>query len=94
MTPWREPDVLGPGDYAVWYGPEGRDGDCAVEVDGPYVRQYQSVVGYLEDHNGPQFLCTETYLEDCPEEIRLRAAIGVAHIAEFGGEESFVDELP
>lgn len=94
MKPWREPDVSGPGDYAIWYGPEGREGDCALEVEGPYVRQYQSVIGYLDNHDGPPILCTETYLEDCPEDIRLRAALGVARLAESGGEESFVEELP
>ncbi|HHY97400.1 MAG TPA: hypothetical protein GX509_01540 [Firmicutes bacterium] len=53
MKPWREPDVSGPGDYAIWHGPEGREGECAFEVEGPYVRQYQSVIGYLDNHDGP-----------------------------------------
>lgn len=49
--PWREPDEsvesYDHGDYAVWYGPDGPEGDVATEVNPEYrgweVAEYRDV---------------------------------------------------
>jgi hypothetical protein len=89
---WRKPDVK-VGDYAIWYGPDGKEGDYATEVDGEYVRQYTRITDLIDEPDG-EYLCVETYLDPCPKDIRMRAAMGADQIAKYGGEESFADELP
>ena len=53
VKPYREPDSQVDTSWAVWYGPDGEDGDFATEVDrqigGFVVREYQSVVGYFDE---------------------------------------------
>lgn len=92
LEPFRAPDIEH-GSWAVWYDPDGRDGDYAVEVDGEIVREYVRVEGLIDDPPA-QFLCIEVILDPCPEDPRLRAALGTKLICERGGEETFVDELP
>ena len=95
---WREPDVTveGNGFYSVWYGPEGEDGDCATEVEGNTVRQYQHVGGYFDVYlKDRPFLCTETYVEDIgTNDPRALVAVGIDQISEFGGEETMENSLP
>jgi hypothetical protein len=92
---WREPDIQ-IGAWAVWYGPEGADGDCATEVEGSTVRQYQHVDGLIEDYEpSTPFLVTETTV-DTKRDIGIRkiVAIGVEQLSYWGGEEYWADELP
>lgn len=98
LEKWREPDVTveGNGYYSVWYGPGGEEGDCATEVEGNNVREYQHVEGYFDEYDKDKpFMCTETFVENAEDyDVRTIVAIGVQQIAEFGGEETMEANLP
>jgi hypothetical protein len=109
--PFRRPDVYSEGTgYAVWYGPGGREGENATEVEtsgsGFDVTEYQ-YIGGPEEH----FLQTRTWVDvdelteaqrvrgqrlprTEEEWLRLAAGYGVARLFEYGGEEEMVDSLP
>lgn len=97
LEQFRKPDASFGYQWAVWYGPDGVNSDCATEVEkgaGYYVvRGYQDVTGYY-DVIPPEghILCIETTVE--ASSLRHAARLGVDKIAEQGGEESFVTELP
>jgi hypothetical protein len=103
--PFREPDEEVAG-YAIWYGPDGAEGDVATEVErehlGYIVREYHHVEGYIDDYDPDEpFLVTETVVDedDVPDvddrmALRYAAAIGVQQMFERGGEESWASELP
>jgi hypothetical protein len=104
--PFREPDEEIAG-YAIWYGPDGPDGDVATEVEqhgySDYiVREYHHAEGYIDDYDPDEpFLVVETFVDkdDVPDvddrlALRYAAAIGVAQMSERGGEESWASELP
>lgn len=93
--PFRRPDVSVPGSYWLWYGPAGRDGDCATEVEechgGYIVREYQDVSGLIENPDDT-FLVRETFVEASGP--YWAAQYGVLKLAYEGGEESWADALP
>jgi hypothetical protein len=101
---WRTPDDQVVGiryhrTWAVWYGPAGINGDYATEIEstpgGWVVREYQCVLGYFDEYNGPPFLCTETFVSnEESDQYEIAIDIGVKRIAYYGGDESFVDSLP
>lgn len=74
---WREPDEMDP-DHAVWYGPEGSDGDVATVAarTGSYeyrVADIQNVEGLIEEPQAP-FLATSTWV-DLVDAVRERLGI-------------------
>lgn len=103
---WRKPDVdavaICNSIYFIWYGPEGINGDCATEIvcefNGFTVRQYESLIGYIDDIESlgeNTFLLTETFVSDeMTNDPLLAAAIGVAQLAYHGSQETFVAALP
>lgn len=100
MKRFRAPDTSDGMFYtwAVWYGPGGPAGDCATEVErydseSFVVREYCHIGGLIDDYNPETpFLCTEIVVK--APDMRSAAALGVLRIAERGGSESFVSELP
>lgn len=94
---WRKPDKSYKDEWGVWYGPNGEEGEHATEVEagGPFfaVREF-TFVGTLIDDCDPDFpfLCIETTIK--AGSLQEAVGLGVLKIAEQGGEESFVSELP
>lgn len=95
---WRKPDVDFP-DLAIWYGPDGPQGDCATLVERVYdqrwqVTRYDSVVGYewYNPKDYKPFLTATT--EIIAPSARLAAEWGTAYLGYYGGDEDWEDELP
>ena len=70
LTPFRMPDESVSTHWAIWYGPDGVEGDVATEAElsgshGFTVREYQHVAGYFDegtyDESTP-FLVLETFV--------------------------------
>ena len=94
---WRKPDKSYRDEWGVWYGPAGEEGEHATEVEagsGFYaVREFTFVGTLIEDCNPDfPFLCIERTVK--ADSLREAVELGVKEIAEQGGMESFVSELP
>lgn len=67
--PFRLPDEEFDLRWAVWYGPDGAEGDVATEVEldghrGFVVREYQNVDGLIEEYDESEpFLVHETFVD-------------------------------
>ena len=93
---WRVPDNQVMQIWAVWYGPAGPEGDCATEVEriseGLYeVSEYTCVVGLIDNPPAP-ILKTTTVIE--APDLLVAPSIGTQYLAYYGGEETWVNELP
>lgn len=96
VRPWRKPDVKVGDDYAIWYGPQGPEGDVATEVDREAddlytVSEYQDVTGLIDD---PPDFVLKTSTQVYAQSLREAAAKGVEAMQRWGGEEEFVSQIP
>lgn len=88
------------GEWAVWYGPRGSEGDVATEVEkevgGYIVSSYQHVAGLIDDYDTDfPYLKTSTFVDDEETtDIREAAFIGIERLDNQGGDEEMVAELP
>ena len=96
---WRVPDESTK-NYAVWYGPGGKKGEHATEVEkegSDYrVSEYTFVgAGYFDEPPEADFLKTTTYVRPKrPMSLRDVVDVGVQILSYYGGDEEFVDSLP
>jgi hypothetical protein len=100
---FRTPDETDGEKWAIWYGPAGKEGDVATTVAiyagcSYSVAEIQDVTDYVDDVGVNPFLVTSTVIdieiEDCDsmepiEALRRAARIGIDHLSQRGGEESF-----
>jgi hypothetical protein len=105
---WRTPDEHG-GDWAIWYGPGGADGDDATLVrhsgggregsENFDVYEVHNATGEIEDIDPDSpFLVQSTFVE-VPSQgtmlktMRAAAGIGVEQLSQHGGTEDWWDSL-